>query len=90
MLAAAPTTLTDTLDVSDDALVEFKSGSVQSIASGAELILAGPQARVADAGATTTSSALTGLSSISGPAFGNPTALNLQNGAHARPQRQPE
>ena len=49
VLAAAPTTLTDTLDVSDDALVEFKSGSVQSIASGAELILAGPDARVADA-----------------------------------------
>ena len=54
VLAAARATLTDTLDVSGDALVEFASGSVTSIASGAELILDGPQARVADAGATTT------------------------------------
>ena len=70
-----------TIDLVGDALLEYTSGGIQSIANGAELSLSGVQARVADAGVTTTSSALAGLNSISGPAFGNPTALSLQNGA---------
>ena len=79
---AAPSALTTgTLDLSDDALLEFASGGITSISNGAELSLSGAGARVADAGNTATSSALSGLSDISGGVFANAPALGLHDGA---------
>ena len=59
--AAAPATLTGNLDLSGNALMEFVSGGITTIASGAGLALDGPRARVALNSNTTTSGALSGL-----------------------------
>jgi hypothetical protein len=61
--AAAPTSLTGTVSLSGDALLEFASGSIESIAGALEL---GANARVADAGDTADNSALSELSSNAG------------------------
>jgi hypothetical protein len=52
--------------------IEFASGQITTIALNSELTLSGPDAFIADASNTTSSSALTGLSTITG-------ALNLDN-----------
>ena len=80
VLAPAPTTLTGFNNLSGDALLEYASGEITSIGAGAELTLNGPDARVADASDTATSSALTGLTSIGAAAF-NAQSLVLINGA---------
>jgi autotransporter passenger strand-loop-strand repeat protein len=80
VLAAAPTTLAGFNNLSGDALLEYASGKITSIAAGADLTINGPLARVADASDTTTSSALTGLTSIGAAAFNAPS-LVLSNGA---------
>ena len=67
-------TLSGFADLTGNALVEFASGEISTIASSGGLILAGSQAVVADSGSTTSNSALTGLSSVAG-------ALALYNGA---------
>ena len=58
---------TGTVFLENDALLEFKSGSIKTI--NGELFLNGANARVADAGATSTNSALTGLTSVAGEFF---------------------
>ncbi len=63
---------TGTVFLENDALLEFKSGEITTVDG--ELTLDGANARVADAGATGSNSALTGLTSVSGNFF-------LQNGA---------
>ena len=63
---AAPTTLSGTYNLSGDALLEFASGGVTAIGSGATVTLNGPKAVVALSGKTTTDSALTGLTSNAG------------------------
>src|SRR5271166_3625335 len=55
---------TGTVFLENDALLEFASGQITTIDG--ELFLDGTNARVADSGATTTNSALTGLSSNAG------------------------
>ncbi len=60
--AAAPATLNGLLGLSGNALMEFASGGITTIATGASLALDGPRARVALNSNTTTSGALTGLS----------------------------
>ena len=65
--AAAPASLTGSLDLDGNALTEFASGGVTTIASGASLALDGPRARVALNTNTTVSGALTGLVKISEP-----------------------
>ena len=60
--AAAPATLNGSLGLSGNALMEFASGGITTIATGASLALDGPRARVALNSNTTTSGALTGLS----------------------------
>ena len=72
--AGAPTIWTGTLDISGDGVLEFNNGTIGTIASGAEIYLSGSEAWVADAGALTGNTALSGLSSIVGE-------LILQNGA---------
>ena len=65
--AAAPSTLDGTFNLSGDALLEYASGAIATIGSGADLTFDGSQARVAVAtGSTTTSSALTGLAQNDG------------------------
>jgi hypothetical protein len=66
--AAAPTSVTGTVYLSGDALLEFASDSIQNIASTGSLTLepVGANARVADAGDTAHNSALSGLSSNAG------------------------
>jgi len=59
--AAAPTTLTGSLDLDANALMEFANGSFTTIAAGASLALDGPRARVALSSNTTASGALSGL-----------------------------
>jgi fibronectin-binding autotransporter adhesin len=72
--AAAPTTLNYNLSLYSDALVQYGSGLIGTIASGVTLLLDGPDAHVSDAGATTTDSALTGLTENDG-------TLRIVNGA---------
>ena len=55
---------TGTVVLTDDALLEFKSGEITTIDG--ELELNSAKARVADAGSTSTNSALTGLTTIDG------------------------
>ena len=55
---------TGTVFLENDALLEFKSGEITTI--NGELCLDGANARVADAGATSSNSALTGLTSVAG------------------------
>jgi hypothetical protein len=61
-----------TVFLENDALLEFKSGQITTV--NGTLQLDGANARVADAGATSSNSALAGLTSISGN-------FSLQNGA---------
>ncbi|HEY5239157.1 MAG TPA: hypothetical protein VIJ62_12310 [Rhizomicrobium sp.] len=65
---AAPTTLAAGVGIglSGDALLEYASGSIESIAKGASLSMSGVQARIADASDTTTDSALSGFVSNAG------------------------
>ena len=58
--------LSGAVTISGAGVVEFASGQIASIASGASLTLDGSQAFVADAGHLTSNSALLGLSSIAG------------------------
>jgi hypothetical protein len=55
-----------TANLTGDALLEFASGGISSIASGAQLTVSGANARVADANSTGSNSALTGLSGNAG------------------------
>lgn len=71
---AGPGVLTGSFSVAGDALLEFGRGQITTIASGSALSLTGPDAFVADAGATSTNSALGGLSVNDG-------ALDLIDGA---------
>src|SRR3984893_18056548 len=71
---AAPSSLTGTYNLSGDALLQYRSGAITSIASGAQLNETGAQARVAIAGTPNSNSALTTLSSNAGQ-------LMLNNGA---------
>ena len=64
--SAAPSNWTGTVTLNGQALLEFGSGEIASIAPGAEIYLASPDAYVADAGATASNSALTGLTSNAG------------------------
>jgi hypothetical protein len=54
------------VSVMGDAAIEFASGQISTVASGASLSLWGPQATVSDASSTTTNSALTGLTTLDG------------------------
>ena len=58
--------LTGQVNLSGNALLEFDSGQIASVASGAELSLYGSSAFVADAGSAASNSALTGLTSNAG------------------------
>ncbi len=58
--------VTGSVNLQDDALIQFTSGQLTSIASGAYLVLSGSNAFVADAGSTGSNSALTGLTSNAG------------------------
>ena len=62
------------MNVIGDAEIEFASGQISSVAAGASLILGGPSAFIADAGALTSNSALVGLNNVLG-------TLGLGNGA---------
>ncbi|MCW2284017.1 hypothetical protein M2323_001630 [Rhodoblastus acidophilus] len=66
--------LSGQVNLTANALVEFASGQIASIASGASLTLNGPSAFVADVGALTSNSALKGLATNNG-------YLSLNNGA---------
>ena len=87
-----------TANLTGDALLEFASGGIGSIGSGAQINFSGAQARVADSGTPDTSSALTGLSNVVGElglasgaslALGGSLAvsgtLNLNSQASIRP-----
>ncbi|HEY1708614.1 MAG TPA: hypothetical protein VGG10_10150 [Rhizomicrobium sp.] len=74
--SAAPTTFEGLCDLSGDALLEFASGSIDTIGAGAELMLGGAQSTVADAGATNTNGALSNLSSNEG-SFGLGNGVSL-------------
>jgi hypothetical protein len=63
---AAPATWTGTADLSGDALLEFASGGITAIASGADLSLGGALSLVALSTALTTDSALTALATNAG------------------------
>jgi hypothetical protein len=63
---AAPSTWTGAANLSGDALLEFASGQITSIAGGATLTLNGAESRVADASDTTSNSALAHLASNAG------------------------
>jgi hypothetical protein len=71
---AAPTTLSGSIHLAGDALLEFGSGGVTGIGGGAQLSLDGPKALVTVSGHLTSNSALTGLSTNAG-------ALILADGA---------
>ncbi len=62
----APSSWTGTLDLYGAALLEYSSGSITDVASGAQIYIATSDGYIADAGATTTSSALTGLATVEG------------------------
>ncbi|MDP1909149.1 MAG: hypothetical protein Q8K85_12675, partial [Hyphomicrobium sp.] len=66
--------VTGTVYLERNALLQFASGQIDSVSAGASLWLNGAGARVADAGASSTNSALVGLSKVAGD-------LILQNGA---------
>ena len=69
---AAPSTVTGSINVGGDGLLEFGSGGITSIAAGGEITLGGgspgtgAQSRIALASATGSNSALTKLASLSG------------------------
>ena len=62
------------VSLSDDALIEFKSGQIATIAADSALSLNGPNALVADASDTGSNSALKGLGTVAG-------SLGLYDGA---------
>jgi hypothetical protein len=59
-------TLYGAVNLSSDAVVEFASGEITTIAAGSELSLSGPDAFVADKGSLTSNSAVAGLKTITG------------------------
>jgi hypothetical protein len=61
--------LVGTVSLSGDALLQFAYGGISTIAAKASLAIYGEDAFVADAGATTTNSALTTLSDIGGEIY---------------------
>ena len=63
---AAPTVLTGYFSVSGEAIAEFASGGIESIAYGAQLIIGGPRAFIANQSDPGSNSALTGLASNAG------------------------
>ena len=63
---AAPSILTGKIEVNGNALLEFASGGITSIAASGTLIVNGANAFVAIAGSIASNSALTGLSSNAG------------------------
>ena len=74
VLSAAPAVLTGRTELHGSAVLEFASGSISSIGQAASLLLDGPAAFVADAGAPTQNGALAALAENDG-------TLNLQDGA---------
>ncbi len=72
--AAAPATLAFDLSLYGHSLLQYGSGQIGTIASNVTLLLDGPDALVADASATTSNSALTGLAENDG-------TLRIVNGA---------
>src|SRR5207302_1206104 len=72
--SAAPSVMTGDLNLYGHALVEFATGSIAGIANSATLHIAGTNAFVADTGATTSNSALSGLANNAG-------LLELDSGA---------
>ena len=77
--SVAPSNWTGTVTLNGQALLEFGSGEIASIAPGAEIYLASPDAYIANAGATASNSALTGLASNAGD-------FELQDGAAVNPR----
>ena len=71
---SAPSTLSSTVTLFGPSLLEFASGGISSIAAAGKLVVGGGQAFVADSGATSSDSALTGLTSVAGD-------FELQRGA---------
>ena len=71
---SAPSTLSSTVTLFGPSLLEFASGGISSIAASGKLVVGGGQAFVADSGATSSDSALTGLTSVAGD-------FELQRGA---------
>ena len=69
--------LSSGVGLSGNSLIEFKSGQITTIAVGSALSLIGSHAFVADAGNTSSNSALRGLNTVVG-------SLNLENGAAVR------
>jgi autotransporter passenger strand-loop-strand repeat protein len=77
--SAAPAALTGNLTLYGNALVEFDGGSIGAIAAGGSVVLAAANAHIADAGATGSNSALTGLTSNAGSLqLGGGATVNLQ------------
>ncbi len=76
---AAPATLFGTYGLAGNALIEFGSGGVSAIGTGAGVTLNGPKALIALKSAPTSNSALTGLAQNAG-------TLTLQNGAAVAPK----
>ena len=66
VLSAAAGTLAANIALDGDALLRYASGQIGTISAGASLNLSGANARVADAAATATSSALSGLTENDG------------------------
>ena len=72
--AAAPSTWTGIVNLIGDAVLEYSSGQIGTIGSNAQININGADAFVADAGSTSSNSALSGLTQVSGQ-------LSLQGGA---------
>ena len=66
VLSVAPGVLGGTTRLDGNALLRYASGSIGTVASGVTLTLYGPLARIADAAATDSNSALSGLSETTG------------------------
>ncbi len=66
VLSAAPGTITANTTLDGDSLLQYASGQVGAIAANATLLLNGPKAFIADAGATNANSAIAGLAEIDG------------------------
>ncbi len=82
--SAAPGTLVNNLTLDGDSLLRYLSGQIGTIASGVNVSLSGAAARIADAAATTSNSALAGLTENDGSLrviFGNAVTIagNLLN-----------
>ena len=66
VLSAAPGTLTAYTALGGNAVLDYASGQIGTIASGASLLLNGPNAFIADAGNSNANSAIAGLAEIDG------------------------